>query len=102
MGDGNINTFKQLPNNYKENLSVIKVGHHGAKGTLNSNILANLYIISTGTNVYGHPHPETIGFLKDKKFIRTDYQNAIKLELAKNLKIYSYSPKANKFIFLNE
>ena len=102
MGDGNINTFNALPNNYKENLSVIKVGHHGAENTLAPHINANLYIISTGTNIYGHPHSKTINFLKDKVYLRTDYHNAIKVVITNTLKKYSYSPKDNKFIFLNE
>ena len=97
MGDGSVKTFEALPKEYKENISVIKVGHHGAKDTLSEKAKSDLYVVSTGFNVYGHPHSQTMDFLKDKAYLRTDFHNAIKVVLDDKIKIYMYSPEINNF-----
>ncbi len=102
MGDGNINTYNSLPKEYK-NANIIKSGHHGGKNTVNDNMSeqAEIFIISTGPNVYNHPHPETIKTIENhnKKIARTDYHNAIKLILTKNkYEVLYYSPKTKKFV----
>ncbi len=103
MGDGDIKSYNSLPQNMKKNISVMKSGHHGAKNTINQEMIDNtdIFIISTGPNVYNHPNPETIKLLNDnsKKYLRTDYHNAINIKVKNNKrKIYIYSPNKNKFI----
>ena len=102
MADGDIKTYDTIPDKYKKNISIIKSGHHGAKNTINNEMLNNsdLFILSTSGIFYNHPHPQTIRILEEnnKKYLRTDYHNAIKLVLNNNYRIYMYSPKTRKFI----
>lgn len=103
MGDGGINSYNSLPENYKNNITVLKSGHHGAEKTLNSDILKNVssVIISTGKNNYNHPHFETINMLNDenKTYFRTDWHNAIKVSVNdRSFNYYLYSPAKKKFI----
>lgn len=102
MADGDIKTYESIPNKYKKNISIIKSGHHGAKDTINKEMINNsdLFILSTSGYFYNHPHPQTIRILEEnnKKYLRTDYHNAIKLVLNNNYRIYMYSPKTRKFI----
>ncbi len=103
MGDGNINTYNLLPQNFKENIFLMKSGHHGAINTINKEMLDNTktFVISTGQNIYGHPSENTISLLEDnkKEFYRTDFHNAIKLIFDKNLKIQTFSPNKKRFIY---
>lgn len=102
MGDGDINSYNALSDKYKQKITVMKSGHHGAINTINEEMLANtdLFIISTGINVYNHPHPQTITQLENaaKRYFRTDYHNAIKIIFSPKIKKQMYSPKTNKFI----
>ena len=103
MGDADNQSYMILPDKYKKDLSIIKLGHHGAKGTVNNEMTKNadLFVISTGKNVYNHPNPETINILEEnnKKYLRTDYHNAIKVILnEKQYKISVFSPKKKKFV----
>ena len=103
MADGDIKTYEAIPDKYKKNISIIKSGHHGAKNTINKEMINNsdLFILSTSGIFYNHPHPQTIKMLEEnnKKYLRTDYHNAIKLILNKyNNDIYIYSPKTRKFM----
>ncbi len=101
MGDGNINTYNSLPSKFKENITLMKSGHHGASKTIDKKMIdnTNSFVISTGQNLYGHPSEETISLLKEnkKEFYRTDFHNSIKLIFDKNLKIKVYSPKLQRF-----
>ncbi len=102
MGDGDVKSFEALPDDFKNNITVIKSGHHGAKDTINSDMVnsSDLFIISTGPNPYNHPNPETIAVIDENngKYLRTDYGNAVKIIQEKEkIKVYSYSPKYKKF-----
>ncbi|MBQ8887596.1 MAG: DNA internalization-related competence protein ComEC/Rec2 [Candidatus Gastranaerophilales bacterium] len=103
MGDGDIETYKTIPKEYRTNVIVMKSGHHGAKDTVNEEMAKNteLFIISTGKNVYNHPNKQTLETINiaNKKYLRTDYSNAIKIEFYDSICIvYSFSSKLNKFI----
>jgi competence protein ComEC len=91
-----------LPKEYKENISIIKSGHHGGKNTVNNEMAknSNLFIISTGLNIYNHPNQETLEIIEqnNKKYLRTDEYNAIKIAIKNNeYKIGAYSPKQRVF-----
>ncbi len=103
MGDGDINSFKVLTDTFKKNTNIIKVGHHGAKDTIDDDMAENIktFILSTGPNVYNHPNPKTLEILikHGNNILRTDYNNAVKIRLYKSkYKTYSYSPKYKKFV----
>ena len=104
MGDGDIETYKIIPSEYKSNVVVMKLGHHGAKDTISPEMVKNtdLFVISTGPNIYNHPSDETLKIISssDKKYLRTDENNAIKIKLGEKTHINSYSPNLNKFIEL--
>lgn len=104
MGDGDILTYNNLPDDFKNNVTVLKSGHHGALNTINKDMIKNtkIVIISTGKNIYNHPHPDTINFLETNKqnFYRTDYHNAIKLILSNDkIKSFCFSPNNKKFVY---
>ena len=90
MGDAGVDAYNTLPEEYKENISIIKSGHHGGKNTVNNEIAKNsdMFIISTGLNIYNHPNKETLDIIErnNKKYLRTDEYNAIKT-IIKNNKI---------------
>ena len=103
MGDGNTKTYNVLPQEYRKDINIMKSGHHGAINTINKEMINNteLFVISTGQNVYNHPHSETIKLLEtnQQEYYRTDYHNAIKAILSKkDIKTYLYSPNLKKFI----
>lgn len=105
MGDGDIESYKTIPNEYKKDIFVMKSGHHGAKNTIDDEMAKNtqMFVISTGVNIYNHPSKDTLDVLiKNKKeYLRTDNHNAIKLALGANSnKKYLYSPKKKKFVKL--
>ena len=103
MGDAGIETFEKLKSNLPQNITVLKVGHHGAFGVINKNMFKYLNpeysIISTGQNKFGHPAIYTMEVLKKSKILRTDFHNSIRLATDGNkLQIYYYEPKRKKYI----
>ena len=103
MGDGDKNSYKALPEEFKNNIKIIKIGHHGALNSLDYEMISdiNVAVISTGANVYNHPHPETVNLLKsyNKQILRTDYHNAVKIVIDNDkCMYYLYSPRYKRFI----
>lgn len=103
MGDGDVNSYEVMPERYKKNISIIKSGHHGAKDTINDEMAKNtdIFVISTGPNIYNHPNVQTINKIEEnnKKYIRTDYYNAVKVRTDGNkYKIFNYAPKKRMFV----
>ena len=102
MGDGDVNSYDSLEEKFKQNIAVIKSGHHGAKNTVNDEMARNsdLFILSTGRNVYNHPHPQTIKTIEQnsKHYLRTDYSNAVKITADSKIHVQKYSPVYKKFI----
>ncbi len=73
--------------NSHQNLSadVLKVGHHGSRGSTSENFLRRVSpkigVISCGReNRFGHPHKETLDRLQGIQLFRTDTQGAVTLE----------------------
>lgn len=99
MGDGDTVSYNAIPSEFKNDIEYIKVGHHGAKNTVSDEMLLNTneFIISTGKNPYNHPSPDTLEKLKNNKFYRTDYFNAIKITMGENPSVSFFSPSKNKF-----
>ncbi|MCD7879260.1 MAG: DNA internalization-related competence protein ComEC/Rec2 [Candidatus Gastranaerophilales bacterium] len=103
MGDGDINTFNSLPEDIKDHISLIKTGHHGAKNTINQEMInkTDIFVISTGKNIYNHPDSDTLKLLEsnNKEYYRTDFHIAIKVIFSdKATNVFLYSPKNKKFI----
>ena len=102
-GDAGIeayNSVKQyLP---KEKIEVFKVGHHGARGVVDNSMLAELRpdvsIISTGRNLFGHPHKITIDTLRNTDIYRTDRNNSIKIVAGDfSYQVLTYDKKYHRY-----
>lgn len=73
-------------------VSILKVGHHGAKTSSSQDFLEKIQpdsaLISCGIqNSYGHPHKETIERLEiiDTTVVRTDENGAVQIEIKPDL-----------------
>lgn len=104
MGDASFHTFYVLKPFLPQNITYLKSGHHGGKGTINEDMIKYLnpkiVILSTGKNKYYHPHYSTLCTLNKNKinFLRTDYDNAVKIETNGDLtKIYRFNTNTKKF-----
>ena len=101
-GDSGVNAFNQIKRELPQNVTILKVGHHGAKNVLNKEMVNYLNpqvsVVSVGYNKYGHPHPLTIRLLSKTKVLRTDKVHAIKITSdGKSYSLYAYDSKARKF-----
>lgn len=79
------------------NLDVLKVAHHGSKGSSSEvflkKITPKLSLISCGEdNSYGHPHEETLERLKvsESQVMSTTESGAITLKIGKKIKVYEF------------
>jgi len=101
-GDGDVNSYASIPDEFKKNITAAKSGHHGAKNTVNKEMADNskLFILSTGHNPYNHPNPETIKTISDngRDYLRTDRHNAVRAVIKRNKAVIQcYSPARRKF-----
>ncbi len=105
MADGGVRSFSKIKKDLPlKKIEVLKVGHHGAKGVVDENMLKALNpeiaVISTGFNTYGHPNKETLRTLafNGLKIYRTDSDNAIKITTdGKNYEIKKFNTRKKKF-----
>lgn len=79
-----LSEIQMLRNGIDLTADVLKLGHHGSSTSSHDNFMDEVdpdyAVISVGEdNSYGHPHKETLEYLKDKKIkvYRTDKQNTI-------------------------
>ena len=84
MGDAGVEAYNFVKKGLPEGrIEVLKVGHHGAKGVVDSKMLADIQnsvsLISTGTNFFGHPNKVTLDTLRNTDIYRTDRNNSIKI-----------------------
>ena len=105
-GDASEKTLIELQTYLPKNINVLKVGHHGAFGVLNKNLVSyfnpEFAIISVGQNIFGHPSIYTIELLKNVRILRTDINNSIRVVVNKsNYKIQTYFPEQKKYININ-
>lgn len=82
-GDAGIEAFRCVQKYVPRNIEVLKVGHHGARGVVDNNMLEYLNpkvsVISTGLNYFGHPNRGTLDILRNTAIFRTDKNNSIKI-----------------------
>lgn len=101
-GDSGVRAFEQIKSKLPQNITVLKVGHHGAKDVVNKEMLEYLKpeisLVSVGYNKYGHPNPATIKLLANTKIARTDKIHAIKITSNKNgYKVDGYDSTRRRF-----
>ena len=99
MGDAGINVEEDLMNKYNlENITVLKVGHHGSNTSSSKNFIDYINplisIISVGrNNRYNHPNTEVLDNLSNRIIYRTDINGTIKFSIKKNkFDIKTYEP----------
>ncbi len=102
-GDAGVETLYRLKKYIPSNITVLKVGHHGAAGVINKDLAEYINpvfsIISTGENKFGHPSIYTLETLRNSTILRTDINNAIKIVAnRKGYKVLTYSPKHKRFL----
>ncbi|MCD8377595.1 MAG: DNA internalization-related competence protein ComEC/Rec2 [Candidatus Gastranaerophilales bacterium] len=82
-GDAGVRAYNRIKTKLPPNITVLKVGHHGAGNVVNKEMMAYLNpevsIVSVGYNRYGHPHPMTMKLISSSKVMRTDKINSIKV-----------------------
>lgn len=102
-GDAGYETLDSLKADLPENITVLKVGHHGASGVINkdwaSYLSPEFAIVSTGENKFGHPSIYTLETLRESEILRTDIYNAVRVVVNdKNYKVLSYNSGKRKFL----
>ncbi|MBR1943021.1 DNA internalization-related competence protein ComEC/Rec2 [bacterium] len=105
MGDAGIIAYETLKKDLPKNITVLKLGHHGAKNVINKEMLENLnpyyVLISSAQNDKNHPHPLTMNTLRKSNVLRTDLHNSIKLSVQKDgLKIYTFDKDLKHYLKL--
>lgn len=101
-GDAGILTYNSLKSELPQNITILKVGHHGALGVVNKEMVKELNpeisLISVGENKFGHPSIHTLEILKDTRILRTDINNSIRIIVNKGgYKVQTYDSKKRKF-----
>jgi len=103
MGDAGIFAYNKLKQNLSKNITILKVGHHGAKGVIDADMIKDLNpdysIISSAPNDYKHPHALTLNTLRKHNVLRTDINNSIKIIFNKeSYKIYTFNKELKKYL----
>ena len=101
-GDSGIKTFDNLKSKLPKNITVLKVGHHGAFGVVNKEMADYLNpkvsLISVGENKFGHPSIYTLETLKNTRILRTDINNSVKFIVNKQgWKVQTYDSEKRKY-----
>ena len=103
MGDAGVEAYEYVsPNLNINSLEILKVGHHGGRDVVSSEMLSKLNpqvsLISTGQNKFGHPNKVTLDALRNTDIYRTDKNNAIKLSLNNgSFNVYTFDTFVKKF-----
>ena len=106
-GDAGISAITSIKQLLPQNISVLKVPHHGASGGINSELVKYLSpqysIISVGENKFGHPDNLTLNLLKKSNILRTDINNSIKIEVKNDLySIFTYNNRKRRYIKISK
>lgn len=101
-GDSGYKAFEKIKKDLPKNITVLKVGHHGAKTALDKEMIKYLNpkvsLISVGYNKYGHPHPFVLKLLSDTQIARTDKLNSVKITFKNNkYEVFGFNSKTKKY-----
>ena len=104
-GDAGVKGIKNVLNYLPQNITVLKVPHHGAVGGVDKELVKYINpeysLVSTGENKFGHPSVYTLYLLRDTKILRTDINNSIRFKINPcGMKIYVYDIKRRKYVKL--
>ena len=101
-GDVSALLLESIINKLPKDITVLKVPHHGAVGSVSKEIVEYLNpkysLISVGENKFGHPSLYTLTLLNPSEILRTDINNAILIKVNKSkMKILTYDLKKKKW-----
>lgn len=101
-GDAGVETFNMLKIYIPKNITVLKVGHHGAPGVINKDMASYLNpkysVVSTGENKFGHPSIYTLETLNNSTVLRTDLNNSIRFTVkGDDIKLLTYDERKRKY-----
>ena len=101
-GDSGVRAFEMLKKDLPQNITVLKVGHHGAKNVIDKEMVSyfkpKVSLVSVGYNRYGHPYPLTMKLLSGTKIARTDKFHAIKIVSdGKKYELDTFDSQTRKF-----
>lgn len=112
MADVGVLGFKKIVPYLPNDLFLIKIGHHGAKNTINQELIEKfkpkMALVSVGQNKFNHPNIETINLLLDNNIRTLKSQNYGFLKMkfkGENLEIShfnSFDKKMEKLEFRKE
>lgn len=103
MGDAGVEAYNSIKSVLPHGqIEVLKVGHHGAKGVVDDDMINSLTplisIISTGKNNFGHPNKSTLDILRNTDIYRTDYNNSVKISVNNNnYKVLTYDKNRHRY-----
>ena len=102
-GDASAESLDEIKKSLPQNIDILKVPHHGAKGCLDNKIVDYLNpkyaIISVGENKFGHPNDMILQMLNKSVILRTDLNNSIKIKVdKKGYKVYSYDINTRRYV----
>ena len=99
MGDASTDVENKLLSTYNiQNISALKVGHHGSKTSTSLEFIKHTTpkyaIISVGrNNRYNHPSKEVLEIIKSTKIYRTDKDGSVVFKIKNNkFNIITYKP----------
>lgn len=106
-GDAGCDGIKSVIPELPQNITVLKVPHHGAMNSLDKDVMSYLNpryaIISVGENKFGHPSRITLSLLENTRILRTDIDNSIRINVRpKEFNIYTYDFNSRKYKKLNK
>ncbi len=102
MGDAGVKAFNEINKYIPQNIDVLKVGHHGARGIVDNKMAEYLNpkisVISTGINYFGHPSKGTLDVLRKSSIYRTDKNHSIKISTdGTSSKVYTFNSTIHKY-----
>ena len=103
-GDAGIETLRRLKEYLPQNITVLKVGHHGGPLVVDEKMLQHLNpkisLISTGVNYFGHPNKGTLDLLRNTEILRTDINHSVKISTDGFItKLFTYNHGKRKYLF---
>jgi len=101
MADAGVDAFFEIEKYLPKEIDIIKIGHHGAKNSINQKMIDRLkpksVLISVGNNKFNHPDLSVLELLNKNnvKIISTQEYGFSKIEFDNEFK-YFYFDKENK------
>lgn len=87
MGDCGVVAYNEIKDKLPNNIDIIKVGHHGAKNSLNKEMIEKFNpkyaLISSASNDFNHPHSSIVNLLNKNgiNILQTNWYGFMKISI---------------------